>query len=153
MQRRVLFKFTFTHKIPSSGCHNMWSFTQWRTAQLPRRLLLLAWSKSNQKIKSAEMLLCAAGLGAQNRGKPWAAIISPGYPFASIPCMRKLAMPWPPRRLAGFPRFFSEALLRTGHVIFLSRNRPSSLPTFWPSIVRYLFQAKSSDATVYDFVG
>jgi len=28
VQRRVLFKFTFTHKIPSSGCHNMWSFTQ-----------------------------------------------------------------------------------------------------------------------------
>jgi len=52
-----------------------------------------------------------------NRGKPWAAIISPGYLIASIPRMRKLAMPCPLHRLAGFPRFFSEALLRTGRIL------------------------------------
>jgi len=45
------------------------------------------------KTVSAEMPLGATGLCAQNLGKPWAAIISPGYPIASIPCMRKLAMP------------------------------------------------------------
>ena len=68
--------------------------------------------KSNQnRVRRNASFRC--GPLPTNRGKPWAAIISPGYLVASIPCMRKLAMPCPLHHLAGFPRFLSEALLRT----------------------------------------
>ena len=65
--------------------------------------------KSNQNRVRRNASLRCRPLPA-NRGKPWAAIIfrglfffngpqdccavSPGYLIASIPCMRKLAMPW-----------------------------------------------------------
>jgi len=70
------------------------------------------------KTVSAEMLLCATGLCAQNRGKPWAATSFAGLTLSlQYPVCEKSLCPGPIHRLAGFPRFFSEALLRTGGIL------------------------------------
>ena len=59
------------------------------------------------KTVSAEMLLCATGLCAQNRGKPWAATSFAGLTLSlQYPVCEKLLCPGPIHRLAGFPRFF-----------------------------------------------
>ena len=83
-------------------------------AQLPRRLLLLSWYKSNQKIKSAEMLLCARGLSRTNPKTLRAGIFLPGYPITRLPACKKFLCP---AHHTGRQRFrlLPEAYLLTGN--------------------------------------